>query len=235
MTVTADTSAPYTPLSQILDIVGRFRDRGNPSVFNIETLGRVGVPDSLNARTLQALKVLDLVNEEGTPTETFQAIRVAPTDKYQNVLEGWLKSTYADIFSIVDPSDDSEVQVRDAFRNYKPLSQQGRMVSLFLGLCEEAGIRKKAEKKESFSQPRKKSTKQKARKKQDQQHTAVQSFASNAPPAIVGLIDSLPPVEKGWTQEEHDKFVRTFEAVLDFCYPIAEENNTAQDVTDDED
>lgn len=34
--------------------------------------------------------------------------------------------------------------LRDAFRGYEPSGEQGRMVMLFLGLCEAAGIVKSA-------------------------------------------------------------------------------------------
>ena len=69
---------PYTPPGQMTEIITRYRERGNPQVFDQESLGRLGVPDSAIARTLQALKVLDLVDDDGRPTQTFDVIRQAP-------------------------------------------------------------------------------------------------------------------------------------------------------------
>jgi len=40
------------------------------------------------------------------------------------------------------------------------------------------------------------------------------------PPAIAGLLASLPKEGEGWTQDRRDKFVNTFGAVIDFCFPI---------------
>ena len=45
------------------------------------------------------------------------------------------------------------------------------------------------------------------------------------PPVIAGLLASLPPVSKGWTKEEREKFVSTFGTVLDFAIPIREKSD----------
>lgn len=220
MPVTADTSAPYTPFGQISEIMSRYREKGNPTVFNTETLGKLGIPDSLNARTLQALKVLDLVKEDGKPTDTFEAIHRAPSDKYQSVLQNWLRAAYADVFLYAE-ADDDETKIRDAFRNYNPSSQQGRMVSLFLGLCALAGLRQKSEKREASEKTRKKTIRTSVVQRPRKQQTVGDPVDTGLPPALTGLLRSLPNPSRGWTQPERDKFVNTFGTVLDFCYPIA--------------
>lgn len=234
MTVTADTSAPYATTATIVDIMDRYRNRGLQKPFTKDVLGRASVPDSLIPRTLQALIVLDLIDEDGNPTDTFEGIRKAPSTEYQQRLGEWLKGTYADVFSFVDPSSDDETAIRDAFRSYTPVGQQHRMVSLFIGLCEEAGIREKSE-KESKPRTRTPSVKgQMSVKRKKAKQPPALPFAGKVPSAIAGLIDSLPSVKDGWTQQQHDKFMRTFGAVLDFCYPIVEENDTAQDVNNND-
>ena len=50
------------------------------------------------------------------------------------------------------------------------------------------------------------------------------------PAPIEGLLATLPNEGDGWTQDRRDKFVKTFEAVLDFCFPIV---STALVPTDD--
>ena len=42
------------------------------------------------------------------------------------------------------------------------------------------------------------------------------------PPALSGLLQSLPANGRRWTQDQRDKFYTTFGAVLDFCIPIGE-------------
>lgn len=240
MAVTAESSAPYAPKSQVLEIIQRYRERGNPRPLNADALSRIGVPDSLNARVLQALRTLDLIDDNGEPTQTFEGIRLASTENYRNVLQSWLKAAYADIFSIVDPATDDEGKIRDAFRTYTPAGQQGRMVSLFIGLCEAAGIR--AASKEPAPRAAKtrqnppvapRSTKQPQPRKLDTDLANYSQATGMLPPAVTGLLASLPSVNTGWTQVQRDKFVKTFEAVLDFSYPIIENRGGSGDDLED--
>lgn len=140
MSVTADKAAPYAPASAVIDLIQRHRNRGLPSPINAEVLARAGVSESLIPRTLQALIVLDLIDDQGAPSRTLEGIRLAPEAEYKQRLSEWLKSAYADVLKFVDPAMDDETRVRDAFRNYQPIGQQSRMITLFLGLMAAAGM-----------------------------------------------------------------------------------------------
>lgn len=231
MAVTADKSAPYAPISAILEIIKRVRNFGLSKPLNSDILRRIGVTDSLIPRTLQALRILDLINKDGTATDTFEGIRKAPEAEYKERLENWLKESYADVFLYVDPSDDDEIKVRDAFRSYKPHGQQDRMVALFLGLCVEADIAKKSKRKQKtrvVSAVGKSSGSSKVKGKASQR----QSFADDGliPPPIAGLLQSLPSESEGWTSDRREEFIKIFGTVLDFCIPVqnnrpSEQNN----------
>jgi Family of unknown function (DUF5343) len=149
--VTRDRPAPYTASSAIVELINRYRNRGLPTPVDKEVLARASVADGLISRTLQSLQVLDLIDENGMPTQTFEALRLAPEAELKNRMEEWLKGAYADVFSYVDPTKVDEIHVRDAFRSYEPVGQQSRMVALFLGLCAAAGLI--AEKPESAPRP----------------------------------------------------------------------------------
>lgn len=140
MPITKDKPAPYAPAKVIIDLMSRFRSRGLPAPVDGEVLERAGVAQSLVPRTIQSLQTLDLIDEKLVPTATFEKLRLAPEAEYQARQVEWLKSAYADIFAFVDPSKDSETNIRDAFRSYQPVGQQGRMVILFQGLCAAAGL-----------------------------------------------------------------------------------------------
>src|SRR6266436_3650546 len=73
LAVTADKPAPYATTSAILDIIGRYRNRGLPSPVNADVLARASIPGSLIPRTLQALVTLDLINEAGNPPRRWRA------------------------------------------------------------------------------------------------------------------------------------------------------------------
>ncbi len=222
MAVTNEQPAPYATISSILEIIHRYRKRGMHIPFTGDVLGRAGVSDSLIPRTIQSLIGLDLITEEGTPTDILEGIRACQTGEYKDCLAGWLKCTYADVFSFVDPTVDDEIKIRDAFRTYEPKSQQDRMVKLFIGLCEEAGLREKPTTTKSTTQKRKISAtgRRKSRK------PATGSINTGTlPPALAGLLEQLPSGKGCWSQEQFDEFSATFNSVLKFCYKIKETND----------
>lgn len=228
MAVTDQLPAPYAPTSAIVEILNKYRNRGMQTPINTEVLARAGVSDSLISRTLQTLVTLDLLSDEGMPTGTFESLRTSPETEYKQCLQDWIKGVYSDVFSFVDPAEDDETSIRDAFRTYKPLGQQGRMVSLFVGLCEYAGLRaKKApERKPRTSNPPKPQSKNTSNasvlRRKAKGSSGQNDVSLTLPSALDGLLKSLPEDGKGWTPAEHKSFVSTFNAVLNFCYPIIE-------------
>lgn len=140
MALSQDAPAPYAPPAALLSLLERNRSTGLPEPITKENLVRLGVSESLAPRTLQALGILDLVDEGGAHTETLKSLRLAPEAEYKNRMAEWLNSAYSDIVLFADPSKGDEVAVRDAFRPYGPTSMADRMVRLFIGLFSEAGI-----------------------------------------------------------------------------------------------
>ena len=132
-------AAPYAPVSALTKVIEHHRDRGMPTPIAPAGIQRLGVEISLARRTLSAMKILGLVDDEGMPTAQFEELRVAPTDQFQSTLSDWLRSEYKSIFDYVQPSDDVQ-RVVDQFRHYDPPGMRNRMVTLFLGLCRYAGL-----------------------------------------------------------------------------------------------
>lgn len=179
---------------------------------------------------------LDLVDDEGMPTDALEGLRLCPEAEYKSRIAAWLRNVYAEIFAYVEPDEDGEVAVRDAFRNYSPVGQQSRMVTLFLGLCQAAGLYNTAS-RESKPRSRRNAVKSSGVKVASSGSAAVAGSAGSIsgvakvlphsgkklPPAILGLVESLPAEGESWTQSRHDQFVLTFKAVLGFCYPIKPE------------
>lgn len=236
MPVTIDQPAPYAPSSAILDLIERHRNKGLPSVVDADVLLRAGISDSLVPRTLQALKILDLLTDDGRPSQVFEGIRLAPTSEYQQRLTDWLKAAYADALSYVDPAIDDEVAIRDAFRKYIPTGQQSRMVSLFMGLFTAAGVmppRQKASAGGGTAKAVKRGAVVKVGKpvvysssKQDWVPNHSNS-PQGLPPALAGLIASLP-ANRRWTQAQRDKFMTAFPVMLDFSFEVVPDADLAQ-------
>lgn len=232
MAVTPESPGPYAPSSAILEVIDRYRNRGLQSPFTTDVLARAGVSDSLIPRTLQALQSLELIGADGMPTETFENIRRAKAPEFEATLASWLTSVYADVLAYVQPTD-SEDDIRDAFRNYNPVGQQSRMVSLFTGLCRAAGLRHgdagKDSKPRLARKPAPSTSVAKPRRDQQPPQAKKQYHADGAlPPAIAGLLSNLPTESGAWTKGERDKFLKTFEAVLDYCFAIQERKQIEQ-------
>lgn len=138
MVMKVDGPAGYAPGKTITALIERFRNAGLPSPLTIESLQRVSVTESLAPRTLQTLKLLDLVDEQGKPTQQFEDLRRAPTTEFKSELITLLKFVYADVFEVVEPANATLEQIQDAFRSFTPQGQRDRMVSLFLSLLEYA-------------------------------------------------------------------------------------------------
>lgn len=228
MAVTTASAAPYAPPSAVLEVVARYRNRGLSTPITGEVLARAGVSESLVPRTLQALQILDLVNDKGMPTDTLEGLRKAPEQEFKARLADWLNGAYADVLKFIDPATASETDIRDAFRYYNPIGQQPRMVTLFMGLYAAAGIgpeRQVAAPRPNArtSQPRPRVAQGKPTPPRYEPRSNPKRQAGGLPPALAGLLDSLPDPEEGWTLDERDKFYDTFGTVLDFCIPIVSE------------
>lgn len=238
MPVTVDQPAPYAPASAILELIDRHRNKGLPPVVDADVLARAGVSDSLIPRTLQALKTLDLLADDGRPSEVFEGIRLAPTAEYQQRLSEWLNAAYADALSYVDPATDDEVAMRDAFRKYIPTGQQGRMVTLFMGLFTAAGVMPQRAKasptkltaqangavkpKPGLTNSQRAAVRALGGQHQPQHGMRPPAVTGSLPPAIAGLLATLPPDGGYWTKERRDGFMTTLGAVIDYTFKIGE-------------
>lgn len=225
MPVTQDQPAPYAPASAVLSLIDRYRNKGLPTPVDADVLARAGISASLIARTLQAMQSLDLLTEDGKPSPVLEGIRLAPEPELKQRMLEWLTAAYSDALQFIDPATASEGEIRDAFRSYKPIGQQNRMVTLFMGLFAGAGVgpeRQKPTTKRaptgSIVKPRPlvRTTATPENKSKPRIPTVTDA---GLPPALVGLLASLPTEEEGWTRTERDRFMHTFGAVLDFCFP----------------
>lgn len=232
MALTSNGNAPYAPASTVVGLLKRFRDKGLAFPVNSDVLIRAGIPDSLVQRVFQTLVLLELIDEDGNATEVLKSIRTVAEKDYPATLAAWIKQVYADVFAFADPATGDETEVRDAFRSYQPHGQQERMVKLFMALCAEAGLAPESKKAEP--KPRVRTAvirsatspasvaKPLARRSTMTLDQAAGDLLRSAslPPELAGLMARLP--QNGWTKETRDRFLKTFESVLDYVIPVVE-------------
>lgn len=235
MPIRSGGTAPYGPPAAVLTVINGFRDRGLATPFTHEVLLRAGINDSIVPRTLKSLEGLDLIDKDGAPTQQMEGLRRATTDDFPARLEEVVRSVYAEVFQFTDPAKDDATRVADAFRAYEPVGQRSRMVTLFMGLCEAAGIVEKKPRatvvttgtarvrptRPASPTARPASVGPRARVRNEENGLI--------PAAITGLLASLPQEGEGWTKDRRDAFIKTFGSVLDFCYPVTQAASSPAD------
>lgn len=141
MPLTYQGQAPYAPASAVTTVIDKHRSNGLSVPVDITRLIQIGVSEALVQRTLKALRLLDLLNDDGTLTEQMDLLGKAQPVEYQERVGEWVRSVYAPIFQAVgDPAAAAPKDLENAFFGYEPKGQLNRMVTLFTGLCAYAGI-----------------------------------------------------------------------------------------------
>jgi hypothetical protein len=238
MALQADGSAPYGPVMAVLQVVERYRDRGLPVPFTSEVLTRAGVKESVIARTLSTMQQLDLIDSEGNPTTSLQGYARCPGEEAQTRWREIVREAYAPIFSFVDPESDSRERIRDAFRSYEPRSQQDRMVMLFVGLWKHAGMNVKEEAPKSRQSTPRASGRPTSRGRvvdlyparrtnvrqtgQAVGHVTSGVTQLQLPEPVEGMLRELVSIGPSWTEARRALFMKAWEAVIDFSYPVQE-------------
>ena len=223
-------SAPYAPAPNILKIIQRFRDRGLPDPVTGPVLEQIGIPSSSITRNLGALRYLGLIDDGGRRTETFDRLRRASTDEYPSVLAEIIRTAYEPIFTIVDPAEDDETAINDAFRHYEPAAQRSRMVLFFLALCREAGIvqddkpARRAPQMRRAPSLRRQPSRQPDELKSEVQDSPRREFEDGGTDyrLISALFQQLP---KGgsWSKKQRDRWMQAMEANLDLLVEVIDE------------
>jgi hypothetical protein len=220
--------APYAPYKSVQSVITRYRERGLPDPLTSAELERIGVPGSMSARTIQALRFLGLIDEAGNRLEPFERLKRSTTQEYPDLLAEIVRAAYLPVFQIVDPAQDSDTALSDAFRRFEPSAQRDKMIGLFRGLAEEAGIiprtpRQRGGGRKPDIQPRSKA--------------ATPNVVKEAPPAatpagddgqidyrLVSAVIQQLPRERRWTKAKRDRWIQALTAAVDLLFEVEEGN-----------
>lgn len=228
----APANRPYAPPSNVTAVLGRLRSRNLPERIDIEYLRDANVPAGSLGRTIFALNFLGLVKDE-VPTAALRSIAKSTDEEYRGILSGLIREAYREVFESIDPAEDAQDRIVNFFRRYTPASQRARMVIFFLGMCREAGI-------PTLDTPRQRTSgvSNGAKAPRAASHTPARQPAAasksgqlrlrgedrivalgDIPPALAGLVRSLPPEGTPLSQNRREQWLIMARATLDFVYP----------------
>lgn len=228
----SENFAPYTSIGNMLVLLGRIRKGWTPSSIDGGEMARAGITSGNANRTITTLQFLGLIDEDNNTTSTWKAIATSTTNDYPKVLEGVLRNAYSFIFEIhPNPAEATDVDIANAFAKSEPLNQRTRMVSLFRGLCQEAGLIAG----DPLTRDRKTNTKQSGSK--NTKNNSSEDFNPKiqktfiAPPVVDSslrwyndlqtLMGRLPnPDNPRWTKTERDRWLTALQSMLDLLIKI---------------
>ena len=230
--------APYAAFKNINDVIVRYRQRDLPNPLTASELERLGVSSGMTARTLRALRFLGLTDDSGYRQEPFERLKKVTTEEYPQQLAEIVRASYLPIFQIVDPAADSDTALADAFRRYEPSAQRERMIALFRGLCQAAGIMPKESR--PSSPPRRTSVPPAPKAKPAATPaTQAQESASRQPTEhrdddgrdyrlISALIQQLPR-DGRWSKAKRDRWLLAMTSAVDLLFEVTEDRSDPVD------
>jgi Family of unknown function (DUF5343) len=238
-----ETICPYAPYGNVLTVIRHMRDRGLKEPVTQQVIGTIGVAEGNTSRTLQALRFLNLLDEEGYYTQNFKVLRNAPSGDYPGVLAQTLRDAYQHVFMALDPATATEDQFEDAFRYYQPQAQRQRMIMLFKGLCREAelmpgGAPEAVKRSRTLSSKKSLNSSNGAKKAQPKSepssptdgYQVSTTLASLSVPTestqehliLDGLLKQLPFAKGKWTQPRREKWLQAMTATVDLLFEIVD-------------
>lgn len=241
--------APYAPLANVISLIRRRREKGLPEVLSADKLIQMSIPEGNISRTLQALRFLNLIDDDSRQMPLFNRLALAKANEYPSVLAEVVRGAYHDVFAIIgdNPQDVTDPELTDAFRVYQPEAQRGRMIILFRGLCQEAelipggppdthmrkrnqtpgkasapsnGAKKAQPKSDRYYQPEQF---QNSEPQDDKKTPPVSSppITSTYERAIMqGMLQMLPFEEKVWTQSDRERWLKAVAANVDLLFRV---------------
>ena len=232
--------APYAAVRNVMEVITRKRDRGLPNPLTTRALESISIPPGNISRTLQAIRFLGLMEDDGSQIELFDRLARAGEQggEYRELLGEIIRKAYYGVFAIVDPAQDKDMAIHDAFRQFGPEAQRDRMVAFFLGMCERAGItaprgreRREANRPRGDSQKGRRqiaappAQQPRAQQQEAEQRHRVDSDADNR---LVFAVMQQLPANRRWSSTRRQKWLAAIESAVDLMVEVVDDYQVEQ-------
>lgn len=191
-----------------------YREHAVPEEIDNARLGAIGVAPTVAARVLFALTFLGLLYEDGSATPSFENLPFASDSEYEALISGLVRRAYEDAVARVDPSRATEQELLAAFHDYGPPAQRPRMVTLVLGLWQEAGLG-------VLAPPKNRPTSRRDSPARRQVVMPPSAPAATENAVLWSLFARLPTPGTPFSNEEKAAWLAAVQAALSFEYPNA--------------
>lgn len=231
--------APYAYTRNVMQVITRRRERGLPNPLTAQVLETISIPTGNVSRTLQALRFLGLIEDDGSHTELWDGLTRANEreGQYRESLEEIVRGAYHRVFEIVDPAQDGDIAIHDAFRQFQPEAQRGRMQTLFLGMCQEAGViqprgrERRADASRSQlrenQQRQRRPTPQLSKQQRGQAQEGIQRRLEDDDSHLLFAVIRQIPTQRQWTADRRRRWLSAVEAAVDLMVDVVD-NEEAQ-------
>jgi Family of unknown function (DUF5343) len=223
---------PYFAFRTLTNTLDTMKEKGIPR--RIDRTYLVGMAGAGQTQFISGLKSLGLIDAAGTVQPKFEELVLANSSERKRLLAELLVERYPEAVEL-GKTNATTGELVDVFREYGATGDTARKaIAFYLNAARYTGqvrlsphfstpkvtVRAKAKIRRD-AEARAKREAESDREPKDERDNGL-SFAAYHP-AIAGVLTELPTKGKGWTKDRRDKWMKTFETVVDFGIPIVDE------------
>lgn len=228
---------PYISFRTLLNLIERMADHGTPPRIDRSFLSG---SEGAKTQVLAALRAFGFIDADGNVTPVLTEMVKNPDDR-KELFRALLEKHFPEPVRL-GSINATQGQLQEAFKEYGITGDTMRKaVAFYLRAAEFAGVPVSPNFKTPSIQradgtPGRKAVKR-TMVKTPPLPPDTGAGAGTMPkvhPALAGILGDLPPLGRGWTEDQKESFKTAFETILDYSIPVVDEIEEADEDEDEE-